>query len=218
MRLEQGCIRESDVSLHQVVSILQPENSANPLDIAAVLNSLAVVQQMSGDFFKAAALVRKVVHICRNRVAAEAVDLGAALSNLAIMLRYVGNQPGAVTAAERAGSILGPQPQGRTDSRPGIHPPRSIDQELDHLTKDLELPTNQRKQVRPLLDEHHDIIQVLFEKNPTISHEDLGPQIHAISDETHHQIEVLLTGHQKELANAIAERVHDGEEQTACSF
>src|SRR5437879_1454307 len=86
---------------------------------------------------------------------------------------------------------------GHGESRPGIHGPRSIDQELDHLTKDLELTTNQRKQIRPLLEEHHDRIQALFDKNPKVSREDLGPQIHAISDETHHQIEALLTGHQK---------------------
>jgi Spy/CpxP family protein refolding chaperone len=68
-----------------------------------------------------------------------------------------------------------PQPQGSNQSRPGIHGPRSIDQELDHLTKDLELTTNQRKQIRPLLEEHHDRIQALFDKNPKVSRADLGP-------------------------------------------
>ena len=65
---------------------------------------------------------------------------------------------------------------------PAIHGPRSIDQELDHLTKDLELTPSQRKQVKPLLKEHHDRIQALFDKNPKLSRADLGPQIHAISD------------------------------------
>ena len=105
-----------------------------------------------------------------------------------------------------------PQPQGPNQARQGIHGPRSIDQELDHLTNDLELTTNQRKQIRPLIEEHHDRIQALFDKNPKVSREDLGPQIHAISDETHHQIEALLTGHQKELAKAMEERMHNGEE------
>ena len=97
-------------------------------------------------------------------------------------------------------------------ARPGIHGPRSIDQELDHLTKDLELTPNQRKQIRPLLEKHHDRIQALFDKNPKLSRQDLGPQIHAISDETHHQIEALLTEHQKQLAKAMQERMHKGEE------
>jgi periplasmic protein CpxP/Spy len=105
-----------------------------------------------------------------------------------------------------------PQPQGPNQARQGIHGPRSIDQELDHLTKDLELTPNQRRQIRPLLEEHHDRIQALFDKNPRRSREDLGPQIHAISDETHHQIEALLTEHQKHLAKAMQERMRDREE------
>jgi len=106
-----------------------------------------------------------------------------------------------------------PQPQRPNQARQGIHGPRSIDQELDHLTKDLELTANQRKQIRPLLEEHHDRIQVLLDKNPGRSREDLGQQIHAISDETHHQIEALLTEHQKQLAKAMQERMHHGDER-----
>ena len=103
-----------------------------------------------------------------------------------------------------------PQPQGPNQA-PAIHGPRSIDQELDHLTKDLELTTKQRKQFRPLLEEHHDRIQILFDKNPGVSRTRLGPQIQAISDETHHQIEALLTEHQKQLAKAMQERMRDGD-------
>ena len=105
-----------------------------------------------------------------------------------------------------------PQPQGPNQARQGMQAPRSIDQELDHLTKDLELTPNQRKQIRPLLQEHHDRIQALFDKNPRLSRKDLGPQIHAISDETHHQIEALLTEHQKQLAKSMQERMRNREE------
>jgi Spy/CpxP family protein refolding chaperone len=105
-----------------------------------------------------------------------------------------------------------PQTQAQNQARPAIHGPGSIDQELDHLTKDLELTPKQRKQIRPLLEEHHDKIQALFDKNPGVSRQDLGPQIHAISDETHHQIHALLTERQKELEKAMLERMHNGEE------
>jgi Spy/CpxP family protein refolding chaperone len=105
-----------------------------------------------------------------------------------------------------------PQPHGPNQARQGIHGPRSIYQELDHLTKDLELTPDQRKQIRPLLEEHHDRIQALLDNNPKLSRQDLGPQIHAISDETHHQIDALLTEHQKQLAKAMVERMHNGEE------
>lgn len=56
-----------------------------------------------------------------------------------------------------------------------IHGPGSIDQELDHLTKDLELTPKQRKQVTPRLEEHHDKIRALFDKYPKLSRQALGP-------------------------------------------
>jgi len=104
-----------------------------------------------------------------------------------------------------------PHQQG-SNQAPAIHGPRSIDQELDHLTKDLELTPNQREQIRPLLKEHHDRIQALFDNNPKLSRKDLGPQIPAISNETHHEIEALLTEHQRQLAIGMQKRIRDGEE------
>ena len=93
-----------------------------------------------------------------------------------------------------------------------IHTPQSIDQKLASLTRDLELTPKQQRQVRPLLQVHHDKIQVLLDKNPTASRQDLAPQIHAISDETHRQIHALLTDHQKELEKAMVQRGHSGRE------
>src|SRR5258708_37268236 len=90
-----------------------------------------------------------------------------------------------------------------------IHRPKSIDQELSHLTKDLELTPEQQQQVRPLLEEHHDRIQALLDKNPKASRQELAPQIHAISDETHHKIHALLTDHQKELEKAMRQPGHN---------
>ena len=92
------------------------------------------------------------------------------------------------------------------------HTPQSIDQKLAQLTKDLELTREQQRQVRPLLEEHHDRIQALLDKNPTASRQELGPQIHAISDETHHKIHALLTDHEKELEKAMQQREHNGGE------
>jgi DNA anti-recombination protein RmuC len=93
-----------------------------------------------------------------------------------------------------------------------IHTPQSIDQELARLTKDLELTPKQQQQVRPLLDEHHDKIQALLDKSPNASRQELGPQIHAISDETHRKIHALLTDHQQELEKAMQQREHNGGE------
>ena len=93
-----------------------------------------------------------------------------------------------------------------------IHTPQSIDQELARLTKDLELTPKQQQQVRPLLDEHHNKIQALLDKNPAASRQALGPQTHAISDQTHREIHALLTDHQKELEKAMLHREQHGGE------
>jgi hypothetical protein len=105
----------------------------------------------------------------------------------------------------------GAQPSARQQLQ-HIHTPQSIEQELDRVTKDLQLTPEQLQQVRPLLQQHHDKIQTLLDKNPNASRQDLGPQIHAISDETHREIHALLTDHQKELEKAMQEREHHGEE------
>jgi periplasmic protein CpxP/Spy len=114
---------------------------------------------------------------------------------------------GAAVAQDNGGE----QPSARQQLQ-HIHTPQSIDQELAHLTKDLELTSQQQQQVRPLLEEHHDKIQVLLDKNPTASRQELGPQIHAISDETHGKIHALLTDHQKELEKAMQQRERNGGE------
>jgi protein CpxP len=93
-----------------------------------------------------------------------------------------------------------------------IHSPQSIDQELARLTKDLELTREQQQRVRPLLQEHHDKIQALLDRNPTASRQELGPQIHAISGQTHREIHALLTDHQRQLERAMQQREHHGEE------
>jgi periplasmic protein CpxP/Spy len=104
----------------------------------------------------------------------------------------------------------GQQPSAREQLQ-HIHTPQSIDQKLASLTKDLELTPEQQRQVGPLLQEHHDKIQALLDKNPKASRQELAPQIHAISDETHRQIHALLNDHQKELERAMVQREHNGE-------
>ena len=66
--------------------------------------------------------------------------------------------------------------------------------------------------MRPLLQQHHDKIQALLDANPAASRQQLGPQIHAISDETHRAIHALLTLHQQELEKAMVQRMQSGAE------
>jgi Spy/CpxP family protein refolding chaperone len=109
-------------------------------------------------------------------------------------------------AGPAAAQDKGAQPPSAREQLARIHTPQSIDQALARLTKDLELTPEQQKQVRPLLDQHHDRIQALLDRNPSASRQQLGPPIHAISDDTHHQIHALLSDHQKELEKAMHRR------------
>jgi Spy/CpxP family protein refolding chaperone len=105
-------------------------------------------------------------------------------------------------AAHAAAQNNGAQPSAREQLQQ-IHSPQSIDDELAHLTRDLELTPAQQQQIRPLLVKHHDRIQALLDKNPSASRQELGSQIHAISDDTHREIHALLTDHQKDLEKAM---------------
>ena len=119
---------------------------------------------------------------------------------------------GPAAAQDNAAQDNGRQQSSARQQLQHIHTPQSIGQELARLSKDLELTPQQQQQVRPLLQEHHDRIQALLDKNPNASRQELGPQIHAISDETHREIHALLTDHQKELEKAMQQREHKGEE------
>ncbi len=81
--------------------------------------------------------------------------------------------------------------------------PRSISQEMAHLTLNLQLTPAQQAEILPILRQHHDRIQALFDTNPTASRQELAPQIHAISAETHREIDALLTPTQKVLAQEM---------------
>lgn len=105
-----------------------------------------------------------------------------------------------------------PQPPSARQQLQHVHSSQSIDQELARLTRDLELTPDQVRLVRKLLEDHHDRIQAVLDKNPAASRQELGPKIHAISDETHRKIHALLTDHQRELEKLMQQREHHGEE------
>jgi ribosome recycling factor len=115
------------------------------------------------------------------------------------------------TAGSATAQDKGTQPSAREQLQ-HIHTPQSIDEKLASLTKDLELTSEQQRQVRPVLQEHHDRIQALLDADPKATRRELNPQIHAISDDTHHKIHALLNSHQKELEKAMQQHQHNGQE------
>lgn len=84
-----------------------------------------------------------------------------------------------------------------------------VDSELEHVTKELGLTEVQREQIRPLLVEHQQREQALHQ-DTSLSPDDLRAKAHAISDDTHKEIDPLLTDQQRRLARAIEKHGHNG--------
>lgn len=94
----------------------------------------------------------------------------------------------------------------------GHHRPVDVDSELAHLTKELDLTPDQQKQIRPLLIKHQQKEQVLHQ-DQSLTPEELRTKAHAISDETHKQIEVFLTDEQKQKVKAMQQRMHHSDDE-----
>jgi hypothetical protein len=80
----------------------------------------------------------------------------------------------------------------------------SVDEALANLTKNLDLTPDQVAKIRPILQAHHDRIRNVLETGPAVmTHDQFMAQVHAISAQTHDQINALLTPHQLELVKQL---------------
>jgi DNA anti-recombination protein RmuC len=90
-----------------------------------------------------------------------------------------------------------------------IHSTHSIEGELDRLTTTLQLSQQQHNEVQVLLQQHHDRIQALIDGERNASDELLRERIHSISDDTHRQINALLTDRQRVLVQEMQAQMRD---------
>jgi hypothetical protein len=80
----------------------------------------------------------------------------------------------------------------------------SVDQALANLTRNLDLTADQVAKIRPILVAHHDRILAILKSAPaSLTHDEFMAQVHAISAQTHDQINALLTPKQLELVKAL---------------
>jgi hypothetical protein len=80
----------------------------------------------------------------------------------------------------------------------------SVDQALANLTKNLGLTPDQVTKIRPILQAHHDRILALLKSAPkSMTHDEFTGQVHAISAETHDQVNALLSPRQLELVKTL---------------
>jgi DNA anti-recombination protein RmuC len=90
-----------------------------------------------------------------------------------------------------------------------MHGTHSIDDELDRLTTTLQLSQKQRSEVEVLLQRHHDRIQALIDGNSNASEELLQQRIHSISDDTHREINALLSPQQLVLVKQMQAQMRE---------
>jgi hypothetical protein len=91
---------------------------------------------------------------------------------------------------------------------------RSIEQQVQRLTKDLDLGPEQQVKVRQLAKEHNDRIQQILDTAPdTLTYQGFQMQVHAISQNFHNSVNAILTPHQLALMKAMVSRLDSGTEQ-----
>lgn len=101
-----------------------------------------------------------------------------------------------------------PPPQGQWGHGPHRMDP---DRELQHLTRELNLSSDQQSQIKPLLVDQQQKMQALFQ-DESLAQEDRHAKAKSISDDTHSKIEALLTDEQKPKYEAMQQRMHRGPE------
>jgi periplasmic protein CpxP/Spy len=99
-----------------------------------------------------------------------------------------------------------PPPQGQWGHGPHRMDP---DRELQHLTRELNLSSDQQTQIKPLLVDQQQKMEAL-RQDQSVAPEDRHAKAKSISDDTHSKIEALLNDDQKQKFEAMQQRMHRG--------
>ncbi len=91
----------------------------------------------------------------------------------------------------------------------GMMRPMDPEQELQHLTRQLDLTTDQQAQIKPLLVDHQQKLQALFQ-DQSLSRDDRRAKARAIGEEMHTKMGAILTDEQKQKLEAMMQRMHHG--------
>lgn len=96
---------------------------------------------------------------------------------------------------------------------PGGHHRMDPDAQLRHMTKQLDLSSDQQSQIRPILVDRQQKMQALFQ-DQSVSRQDRHSKMEAIRQDTTSRIEAVLNDQQKQKFEAMQQRMqnrrHDG--------
>jgi len=82
------------------------------------------------------------------------------------------------------------------------------DEQLKHMTKELDLSSDQQSQIRPVLQERQQKMQAVFQ-DQSLSREDRRSKMMAIRQDSEGKITALLTDQQKQKYQAMQERMQE---------
>jgi periplasmic protein CpxP/Spy len=97
-----------------------------------------------------------------------------------------------------------PQQGGPGGGRHGMDP----EAQLKHLTKALDLTSDQQAQLKPMLDAQHQQMEALHQ-DQSMSREDRFAKMKTIREDSKTKIEAVLNDSQKQKFEAMQERMHD---------
>jgi periplasmic protein CpxP/Spy len=98
------------------------------------------------------------------------------------------------------------QPPAQTESgHMGNHRGMDPDQQLKHLSHQLNLTDDQRAKIKPLLESSHEQMQQLHQ-DQSLSRQDRMTKMRSIMDDTHSKIEAVLNDQQKQQFEAMMQK------------
>ena len=127
------------------------------------------------------------------------------LFNLALSGALLLGAAGAVLAQDNPPP---PQDQGQGPGQPGGRGPMRMDpdQQLQHMTKQLDLSADQQSQIKPLLVERQQKMEALFQ-DQSLAPEDRRAKMQSIRQGSQSKIEAILNDQQKQKFEATQDRM-----------
>lgn len=118
----------------------------------------------------------------------------------------------AAMLAQDTGTAPAPPQQATSDQQPGQQPmrhhhPPSAQRQLSHLTKTLNLTSDQQQQMLPILQDQQKQMETIH-NNTGLSQQERQQQMRAAITDTHQKLEALMTDTQKQQFEQAKQQRH----------
>ena len=104
------------------------------------------------------------------------------------------------------------QPTDGAAMRGPSHHGMDPDEQLAHMTKALNLSSDQQTQIKPILENQHQQM-MLIHQDQSLSRQDKMTKMKSLSDDTHSKIEAVLNDQQKQKFEAMQQKMEERRQQ-----